>query len=72
MRHVSSRPGLLGKVVPLCLLLMEEPGFVPATSSDTLKRRPVSKIRKHKNTRREKKARERIRRVPASRNKDLA
>ena len=48
--HVSSQSGLLGEVVPLCLLLMEEPGFVPATSNETLKTRPVSKIRKHKNT----------------------
>ena len=48
--HISSQPGLLGKAVPLRLLLAEEPGFITATSNDTLKRRPVSEIRKHKNT----------------------
>ena len=47
--HISPQPGLLGKVVPFRLLLVEELGFVPATSNETLKRRPVSKIRKHKN-----------------------
>ena len=36
--HISSQPGLLSKTVPLRLLLAEEPGFVPATSNDTLKK----------------------------------
>jgi hypothetical protein len=44
---LSSQSSLLGKVVPLHLLLMEESGFVLATSNDTLKRRPVSKIQKY-------------------------
>ena len=48
--HISSQSGLLDKVVPFRLLLMEELGFVSATSNETLKRRPVSKIQKHKNT----------------------
>ena len=48
--HISTQPGLLGEVVLVHLLLMEEPGFVLTTSNDGLKRRPVSKIRKYKNT----------------------
>ena len=48
--HISSQPGLLGKAVVFCLLLTEESGFVLATSNDTLKRRPVSKTQKHKNS----------------------
>ena len=48
--HISSQPGLLGKVVPFHLLLVKELGFVPATSNETLKRRPVSKIQRHKDT----------------------
>ena len=40
--HISSQPGLLDEAVPFCLLLMEEPGFVLATSNDTQKSRPVS------------------------------
>ena len=47
--HISSLLGLLGKAVSLHLLLMEEPGLVPTMSNNTLKRRPVSKIRKHRN-----------------------
>ena len=39
--HISSQPGLLGEAVSFRLLLTEELGFVPATSNDTLKRRPV-------------------------------
>ena len=42
--HISSQLALLGKVVPFRLLLMEELGFVLATSNDTLERKPVSKI----------------------------
>ena len=42
--HISTQSGLLGEVVPFHLLLMEEPGLLPATSSKGLKRRPVSKI----------------------------
>jgi len=41
--HISSQPGLLGEAVPFHLLLMEEPGFVPAMSNNTLKRGPESK-----------------------------
>ena len=42
--HIFAQPGLLGEAVPFHLLLMEEPGFLPATSNEGLKRRPVSKI----------------------------
>ena len=62
--HVSSQPGLLGKVVPFRLLLTEELGLVPNTSNDTLKRRPVSKTRKHKKHERKKKMREKIKQIP--------
>ena len=63
--HVSSQLGLLGEVVPFHLLLMEELGFITATSNEGLKRRPVSKIQKYKNTWRKKKAREKIKRIPS-------
>ena len=62
--HISSQPSLLGEAVPFHLLLAEEPGFVPATSNEGLKRRPVSKIQKYKNTWRKKKAREKIKWIP--------
>jgi len=39
--HISSQPGVLGKTVPLHLLLMEEPGFVLAMSNDTLKKTDI-------------------------------
>ena len=42
--HISTQLGLLGEAVPFYLLLMEEPRFLPATSNEGLKRRPVSKI----------------------------
>ena len=45
--HISTQPGLLSEAVPFCLLLAEEPGFLPATSNEGLKRRLVSKIRKY-------------------------
>ena len=45
--HVSAQPGLLCEAVPFHLLLMEEPGFLPAMSNKGLKRRPVSKIQKY-------------------------
>ena len=45
--HISTQPGLLGEAVPFHLLLMEEPGFLPATSNEGLKRRPVSKTQKY-------------------------
>ena len=50
--HIASQPSLLGEAVPLCLLLVKKPGFVPAMGNKTLKRRPISKIRKHKDTKR--------------------
>ena len=40
--HISSQPGLLGKAVPFRLLLTKEPGLVPATSNNILKRGPES------------------------------
>ena len=45
--HISAQSGLLGEAIPFRLLLMEEPGFLPATSNEGPKRRPVSKIRKY-------------------------
>ena len=62
--HISSQLGLLGKAVTFHLLLVEEPGFILAICNETLKRRPVSKIRRHKNMRRKKKTREKIKRIP--------
>ena len=41
--HTSVQPGLLGEAVPFHLLLVEEPGFLPAMSNEGQKRRPVSK-----------------------------
>ena len=48
--HVSAQPGLLCEAVPFHLLLAEEPGLLLATSNEGLKRTPVSKIQKYKNT----------------------
>ena len=45
--HVCSQPGLLRKVIPLHLLLVEELGFIPATSNKNLKRKRTG-IRKAK------------------------
>ena len=45
--HISTQPGLLGEAVPFHLLLMKEPGFLPAMSNEGLKRRLVSKIQKY-------------------------
>ena len=45
--HIPMQLGLFSKVVPFLLLLMEELGFLPATSDKGLKRRSMSK---HKNT----------------------
>ena len=45
--HVSAQPGLLCEAVPFHLLVTEEPGLLPATSNEGLKRRPVSKIQKY-------------------------
>ena len=68
--QISAQPGLLGEAVPFHLLLMEEPGFLLATSNEGLKRRPVSKIQKNMKTRR--KRDERSNRYPAIRNDDVA
>ena len=48
--HISAQPGLLDEAVPFHLLLVKEPRLLPATSNEGLKRRPISKIRKYKNT----------------------
>ena len=45
--HISVQPGLLDEAVPFRLLPVEEPGFLPATSNEGLKRRPVSKTQKY-------------------------
>ena len=58
--HISTQPGLLSEAVPFHLLLMEEPGLLPATSNEGLKRRPVSKIKKYM----KKEEREKIKRLP--------
>ena len=51
--HISMQLGLLGEAVPFHLQLVEEPRFLPATSNEGLKRRPMSKIQKYMKTRRE-------------------
>ena len=48
--HISTQSGLLGEAVPFHLLLMKEPSLLLAMSNEGLKRRPVSKIQKYKNT----------------------
>ena len=45
--HVCSQPGLLGKAIPLRLLLAEELGLFLATSNKNLKRKKTG-IRKAK------------------------
>ena len=50
--QISMQLSLLGEAVPFYLLLTEEPGFLPATSNEGLKGRPVSKIQKYMMTRR--------------------
>ena len=45
--HISMQPSLLGEAVPFHLLLMEELGFLLATSNEELKRRSMSKIQKY-------------------------
>ena len=37
--HICSQLGLLGKAIPLRLLLVEESGFILATSNKSLKRK---------------------------------
>ena len=49
--HISAQPGLLGEAVPFHLLLMKEPGLLPAMSNEGLKRRPVSKIHEERTKR---------------------
>ena len=45
--HISAQSGLLDEAVPFHLLLVEELGFLLATSDKGLKRRSMSK---HENT----------------------
>ena len=45
--HISAQSGFLGEAVPFHLLLMEEPGFLPATSDKGLKRISMSKTQKY-------------------------
>ena len=49
--HICSQPGLLREAIPLYLLLMEESGFIPATSNKNLKRKKTGirnvKTQKH-------------------------
>jgi len=49
--HICSQLGLLEKPIPLCLLLVEESGFIPATSNKNLKRKKTgirnAKTQKH-------------------------
>ena len=45
--HIFEQPGLLSETVSFHLLLVEELGFLLATSNEGLKRRPVSKIQKY-------------------------
>ena len=45
--HISTQSGLLGEVVPFHLLLVEEPGFLPATSDKGLKKKINVKTQKY-------------------------
>ena len=49
--HVCSQPGLLGEAIPLRFLLIEESGFILATSNKSLKRKKTgirnAKTQKH-------------------------
>ena len=45
--HIFAQLSLLGEVVPFHLVLAKEPGLLPTTSNEGLKRRPVSKIQKY-------------------------
>jgi len=49
--HTYSQPGLLGKVIPLHLLLVEESGFILTTSNENLKKKKTgirnTKTQKH-------------------------
>ena len=49
--HICSQLGLLGKAIPLRLLLVEESGFILATSNKNLKRKKTgirnAKTQKH-------------------------
>ena len=67
--QISAQPGLLSKAVPFHLLLMEELGFLLATSNEGLKRRPVSKIQKYMKKRRRQERRSSA--YPASGNDDV-
>ena len=58
--QIFEQPGLLGEMVPFHLLLMEEPGLLPATSNKGMKRRPLSKIQKYM----KKEESEKIKRIP--------
>ena len=71
--HISSQPGLLDEAVPFRLLLVEEPGFVPAMSNEGLKTRLVSKIQKYKKYMKTRRKRdERSSGYPAVGNDDVA
>ena len=52
--HVCSQPGLLKEAIPLRFLLMEESGFIPATSNKSLKKKKTG-IRNAKTQKRVKK-----------------
>ena len=58
--HISAQLSLLTEAVPFHLLVTEEPGLLPATSNEGLKRRPVSKIQKYM----KKEESEKIKRIP--------
>ena len=45
--HIFVQLGLLGEAVPFHLLLVEESGFLSATSDKGLKRRSMSKTQKY-------------------------
>ena len=49
--HICSQPGLLGKAIPLRLLLTEESRFIPTTSNENLKKKKIgirnTKTQKH-------------------------
>ena len=68
--QIFTQSSLLGEAVPLHLLLVEEPGFLLATSNEGLNGRQMSKIQKYMMMRR--KRDERSSGYPAIGNNDVA
>ena len=67
--QISTQPGLLGEAVPFHLLLVEEPGLLPATSDKGLKENQCRNTKTYEETR---KREERLREYLTSGNDDVA